>query len=187
MTDQKIRAWKRLSRKTVYQNPWITVFEDQVQLPDGQTTTYGVVASPHAFVGIVPLLDTETVLLVRQYRYIQDEVTWELPSGAMHAGETPQQAAQRELQEEVGYRARHLEQLSLMRSNKSVMDDQGFIFLATGLTPSKAIPDTTEEFQVVPVHVNRALEMVTRFEITDCVSIIGLLLIQKRLVSESVS
>ena len=187
MTAPVIRAWKRLSRKTVYQNPWITVYEDQVQLPDGRTTLYGVVTPPQAFVGIVPLLDHTTVLLVRQYRYIQDEVTWELPSGAMHVGETPQQAAQRELQEEVGYRASHFEQLSLMRSNKSVMDDHGFIFLATGLTSSKAIPDATEEFQVVPVHVDRALEMVARYEITDCVSIIGLLLAKKHFIRKSVS
>ena len=184
MTDPIIRPWKRLNRKTVYQNPWITVYEDQVQLPNGQITVYGVVTPPQAFVGIVPFLDAETVLLVRQYRYIQDEVTWELPSGAMHAGETPQQAAQRELQEEVGYRARHFEQLSLMRSNKSVMDDYGSIFLATGLTPSKAVPDATEEFQVISVPFNHALEMVTRYEITDCVSIIGLLLADKQRIRE---
>jgi ADP-ribose pyrophosphatase len=187
MIDSFTRAWKRLSRKTVYQNPWITVYEDQVQLPNGQTTLYGVVTPPHPFVGIVPLVDPETVVLVRQYRYIQDEVTWELPSGALEEGETPQQAAQRELREEVGYRANHFEQLGLMRSNKSVMDDQGFIFLATGLTPSKAVPDETEEFQVVPIAFERALEMVARFEITDCVSIIGLLLAQKQRMQESIS
>ncbi|MFX0168931.1 MAG: NUDIX domain-containing protein [Candidatus Hodarchaeota archaeon] len=185
MPDPTIPAWKRLHRVAVYQNPWITVYEDQVQLPTGQTTIYGVVTPPHDFVGIVPLLDSKTVILVRQYRYIQDKVTWEIPSGAMEAGETPHQAAQRELREEIGYQANHFEQLSLMRSNKSVMDDQGFIFLATGLAPSKAIPDETEAFQVVSVSLDLAMEMVTRFEITDCVSIIGLLLVQKHLRPES--
>jgi hypothetical protein len=64
------------------------------------------------------------------------------------------------------------------------MDDHGFIFLATGLRPSKAVPDATEEFQVVPVPFHRALEMVMRYEITDCVSIIGLLLAQSQRIRE---
>jgi 8-oxo-dGTP pyrophosphatase MutT (NUDIX family) len=176
MSNTTIQPWKRLNRKTVYQNPWIQVFEDDIQLPNGYSTIYGVVAPYTDFVGIVPLINPQTVVLVRQYRYIQGQITWEIPSGAMDPEETPQTAAQRELREEVGYQAEQFKLLNIMRSNKSVMDDKGYIFLAQGLTPSKAVPDETETFEVVPVSLTRALDMVKNHEITDCVSIIGLLL-----------
>ena len=179
MSDLLLKAWKRLSRQTVYQNPWITVYEDQVQLPNGQTTPYGVVTPTTNFVGIVPLLDPDTVILVRQYRYVLGETTWEIPSGGMEEGEQPEAAAQRELREEVGYRADRFQLLSIMHSNKSIMEDKGYIFLAQGLTPSKAVPDETEEFEVISMPFEKALEMVKNYEITDCVSIIGLLLAQR--------
>jgi ADP-ribose pyrophosphatase len=128
------------------------------------------------FVGIVPLLDANTVLMTRQYRYIQDEVTWEIVSGAIDKNETPEQAAQRELREEVGYQAGTLELITVMRSNKSLMRDLGYIFLARGLTPCAEEPDETEEFETVQVPLMEALDMIKRHEITDCVSIIGLLM-----------
>jgi ADP-ribose pyrophosphatase len=175
VTHSKIQSWKCLSQKTVYENPWITVYEDQVQLPKGRTTIYGVVEASD-FVGIVPLLDANTVVMTRQYRYIQDEVTWEIVSGAIDNNEIPEQAAQRELREEVGYQADTLELISVMRSNKSLMRDLGYIFIAHGLTPYAEEPDETEEFETVQISLRDALDMIKRHEITDCVSIIGLLI-----------
>ncbi len=176
MSNPPIKAWKCISRQIVYQNPWITVYEDQVQLPNGHTTPYGVVTPTTNFVGIVPFLNPETVILVRQYRYVLGETTWEIPSGGMEKNEQPEAAAQRELREEVGYRADRFQLLSIMHSNKSIMEDRGYIFLAQGLTPSKAVPDETEEIEVISVPFEKALDMVKNYEITDCVSIIGLLL-----------
>ncbi|MFW9984681.1 MAG: NUDIX domain-containing protein [Candidatus Odinarchaeota archaeon] len=186
MSNPPIKPWKRLNRQTVYQNPWITVYEDNIQLPNGHTTIYGVVAPPTDFVGIVPFIDPSTVILVRQYRYIQGAVTWEIPSGAMDHGEKPEEAAQRELREEVGYRADQFQLLSVMRSNKSVMDDKGYIFVAEGLTASRAVPDETEDFEIVPVPLTKALELVKNHEITDCVSLIGLFLAEKYTTAQSV-
>ena len=176
LSKSKIRSWSCLNHKIIYENPWITVYEDQVQLPTGQKTLYGFVESKSDFVGIVPLIDSATVVLVRQYRYLQDEVTWEIATGAMDENETPEQAAQRELREEVGYQAETLELVSIMRSNKSLMRDKGYIYLARGLTPCKGEPEPTEEFETVLVPLGKALEMVSQHEITDCVSIIGLLI-----------
>ncbi|MFX1490871.1 MAG: NUDIX domain-containing protein [Promethearchaeota archaeon] len=181
MSKPLIQPWKCLNRKTVYQNPWITVYEDNVQLPNGHETIYGVVVPPTDFVGVVPIIEPESVVMVRQYRYIQGAITWEIPSGALDEGETPREAAQRELREEIGYRAKSFKLLNIMRSNKSIMDDKGHIFLATDLTPSKAKSDETEEISIVIVPIQNALEMVRNSEITDCVSIIGLLLASKQI------
>lgn len=180
MPTRRIRPWKQISSRVVYQNPWMTVQEDRVQLPNGRTTIYGVVTPVNNFVGVVPLLDPASVVLVRQYRYTQQEVTWEIPSGAFHPKESPTQAARRELREEAGYQAGRLALLSVMRSNKAFMRDLGHIFLAEDLSASHAACDATEEIECSVMPLREALAMVARHEITDCVSIIGLLLASER-------
>src|SRR5215510_12040027 len=111
-----------LSSKPVYADKWISVREDLVGLPDGRTTIYGVVTCGHC-VGLLPFLDGNTVLLVRQYRYVAGRTTWEMPTGGVHAGESIEEAAQRELAEEIGYRAGRLTHVSSYHTSKSVMDE----------------------------------------------------------------
>lgn len=185
MSQNEIRSWKRLKSRIVYSNPWIVVEEDQVRLPNGHTTIYGVVTSRTHFVGIVPLIDRSTVILIRQYRYIQDEVTWEIPSGGIEEEESPKQAAQRELRQEIGYEAQQLSLVNIMHSNKSIMRDKGYIYVAEGLSPAKATPDETEDIKIIAVPLQKAVAMVRNYEITDCVSIIGLLLAEDYLKAQT--
>src|ERR1044071_6617988 len=99
------KPWKTLTSRPIYANKWMRLREDTAELPDGRTTIYGVVTFGDC-VGVMPFLDDDRVLMVRQYRYVQRENhRWEMPTGGVREGETPAQAAQRELQEEVGYLA----------------------------------------------------------------------------------
>src|SRR5262249_46864463 len=79
------RPWRTRSSRVVYQNPWIRVDEDQAELPDGRTTVYGVVRCGEC-VGVLPFLDAETVVLIRQYRYVARGIYWEMPTGGVHSG-----------------------------------------------------------------------------------------------------
>jgi hypothetical protein len=72
--------WKKLSSKTVYRNPWITVREDQVITPGGHPGIYGVVETRVA-TGVVALTDDQHIFLVGQYRYPLDVYSWEIPEG----------------------------------------------------------------------------------------------------------
>src|SRR5262249_4871130 len=81
--------------------------------------------------------DRDRLLLVRQYRYVARRSTWEMPTGGVRAGETLEQAAQRELAEEVGHRARRLVPLSTYHTSKSVVDETAHLFLAEGLYPER--------------------------------------------------
>ena len=92
--------WKTLSSRPVYSNRWLSLREDQVALPDGSTGIYGVVTCGDC-VGVLPFIDPETVLLIKQYRYVAKRVTWEMPTGGVHPGESIEEAAQRELGEEI--------------------------------------------------------------------------------------
>src|SRR5262249_59843133 len=94
--------WRRLTTRPVYENRWIRVREDQVALPDGRTTIYGVVECGGC-VGVLPFLDASTVVLVGQYRYVFGGFFWEMPTGGMKPGESEEAAGQRELAEEAGH------------------------------------------------------------------------------------
>ena len=124
--------WKTLSTKPIYSNKWLSLREDVAELPDGRTTIYGVVTCGHC-VGILPFLDPDTVLLIQQYRYVARRVTWEMPTGGIHAGESIEEAAQRELAEEIGYHAGRLIPVSTYNTSKSVMDETAHLFLGEEL------------------------------------------------------
>ena len=179
MTRKSETAWRTLSSRPVYANKWISVRDDLVALPDGRTTVYGVVTCGHC-VGLLPFVDPDTVLLVRQYRYVAGRPTWEMPTGGVHAGETLEQAAQRELAEETGHRAHHLAHVSTYHTSKSVVDETAHLFLAEGLYSTDTTPDETEFIDVRAFPFDAVLRMVLAGEIVDSMTIVAVLLAARR-------
>jgi len=175
MTKPSETPWKTLSTRSIYSNKWISLREDLVELPDKRTTIYGVVTCGHC-VGILPFVDPDTVLLIRQYRYVARRVTWEMPTGGVHAGESLEQAAQRELAEEIGYRASRLVPVSTYHTSKSVVDETAHLFLGEEMTKVQVARDETEFIEVRPFPFRRVLEMVFSSEIVDGMTIIAVLL-----------
>ena len=90
----------------MYRSAHVEVREDALELPDGREKVYPVMALG-ASAGILAFLPDDRVILVRQYRHITRDFSWEIPGGGILPGEPPEQAAQRELREESGYRAGH--------------------------------------------------------------------------------
>ncbi|MGI9031707.1 MAG: NUDIX domain-containing protein [Ilumatobacteraceae bacterium] len=172
-------GWTRLSRRRAYENPWIAVDEDVIRLPSGATTLYGIVRCGSC-VGMLPFVDDDHVLLVQQFRYITGQTTWEMPTGGVHAGESIEAAAQRELSEEVGVQARRLTPLTAYATSKSVVDETAHLFLAHDLVAGTAEPDATEHFSVDTVPFADALEMVLSGQIVDSMTIIAVLWADRR-------
>jgi ADP-ribose pyrophosphatase len=169
------KSWKTLSSREVYENPWTTVREDVAQLPDGKTTIYGVVECPGA-VGVLPFVDDNQVVMVRQYRYVFGENhRWEMPTGGVKAGESLEVAARRELQEEIGYDAAELEFVSTFYSSKSIMHEVAHLFIGRGLTQAQARPDDTEFLEVATFPFERVLQMVLDSKIRDSMTVIAIL------------
>ncbi|HEV8674399.1 MAG TPA: TIGR04282 family arsenosugar biosynthesis glycosyltransferase [Methylomirabilota bacterium] len=166
--------WQTRSTRIVYQNPWIRVDEDRVELPDGRSTIYGVVRCGEC-VGVLPFLDPDTVVLIRQYRYVARGVFWEMPTGGVHPGESLEVAAQRELGEEIGHRAGRLIPLVSYHTSKSVVDETAHLFAAEALAPVSTPPDATEFIEVRPVPFAEALRMVEQGEIKDSMTVIAVL------------
>jgi ADP-ribose pyrophosphatase len=179
MTRLSERPWKTLSSTPIYRNRWLALREDLVELPDGRTTIYGVVTCGEC-VGILPFLDPETVLLIRQYRYVAGRMTWEMPTGGVHAGESLEEAAQRELAEEIGYRAGRLTSISTYHTSKSVLDETAHLFLGEGMERLALPPDETEFIEVRTFPFAEVLRMVLAGEILDSMTVIAVLLAARR-------
>ena len=169
------KPWKTLTSREVYRNRWIRVREDTAELPNGHTTLYGVVTIGEC-VGVLPFVDDDHVLMVRQYRYVVAEnQRWEMPTGGMYAEEQPEDAAQRELMEEVGYRAGRLVPVSTFYSSKSVVDETAHVFLGYDLIPEARPADDTEQLEVAVLPFLEVLDMVARSEIRDAMTVIAVL------------
>lgn len=178
MTDGRARlaraAWRTLSSRPVYENAWIRVREDVAALPDGRTTPYGVVEC-RPCVGVLPFLDESTVILVGQHRYVARAFRWEMPTGAMHPGESEEAAVQRELREEAGYEAARLVKLCTFETSKSVVDETAHLYQAEGLRRAGPTPDPTEFIEVATFPFDEVLRMVERSEILDAMTVIAVL------------
>ncbi len=172
---QSVGPWTTLASRLLYDNPWIAVREDRVLRPDGQPGIYGVVHFKNRAVGVLPVEDDGSVWLVGQHRYPLDRYSWEIPEGGAPEGESPEDCADRELREETGLVAAHLQFLADVHLSNSVSDEHGLLFRATGLTPGPSQPEGSERLDVRRVAWPEALARLRRGEITDSLSMIALL------------
>jgi 8-oxo-dGTP pyrophosphatase MutT (NUDIX family) len=167
--------WTTLSSRPIYENPWISLREDQVLRPDGKDGIYGVVHFKNRAVGVLPVDEQGRVWLVGQYRYPLDAYSWEIPEGGCPESETPEATALRELHEETGLDAGRLELVATAHLSNSVSDELGYVFRATELTEGPSAPEGCERIVVRRVEWEEAWGMLRRGEITDSLSVIALL------------
>ncbi len=174
------KPWKTLSTREVYRNKWIRLREDIAEMPNGRTTLYGVCEFGQC-VGVLPFVDDDHVVMVRQYRYVQKEnQRWEMPTGGLLAGESPEEAAQRELMEETGYRADTLTWVHSFLTSKSVCDETAHLYVGRSLAKVSASQDETEFLETTVLPFAAVLKMVLESEIRDSMTVIAVLLAARR-------
>ena len=172
--DHVSGPWRRLARRVAYENPWITVWHDEVLRPDGSPGIYGVVHFRNLAAGIAVLDERDRILLVGQHRYTLDGYSWEIPEGGVAAGEDPLAGAQRELLEETGIVAAEWREMVRFHLSNSVTDEAGVLYRATGLRHEVAAPDVTEVLAVRWVPLAEALAMTRDGRITDAMAIMAI-------------
>jgi ADP-ribose pyrophosphatase len=129
MSNRKSTHARILRSKIIYKGPVFGVRRDEVLEPGGIRTTREVVTHPGSVV-VLPVLPDRRILLVRQYRHATRQFLWELVAGRMEAGETPRQAAARELIEETGYRARRFRVFLDVFPTPGFLEERMYILLA---------------------------------------------------------
>lgn len=167
--------WQTLDTNIVYDNPWIQVTHRNVLNPNGNPGIYGVVHFKNLAIAIVPIDEEGFTWLVGQYRYTLEKYSWEVPEGGGKLGDSPLISAQRELKEETGMTAKNWIEIGEIHTSNSVTDERGIIFVAKDLSLGEAEPEDTELLEVQRVHLDEAVDMVLRGEITDGLAQVAIL------------
>ena len=153
---------------------WLKLEVENVRLPNGREIALSIVRHPGA-AAIVPFLDDDHVLLIRQYRFAAGGEIWEVPAGKLDPGEAPEVCAARELQEETGYRAGRLQPLAPYLASPGFTDELIHLFAAFDLESAEQQLEEDEVIELHPTPFARALEMVWSGEIHDGKSATALL------------
>jgi 8-oxo-dGTP pyrophosphatase MutT (NUDIX family) len=168
--------WQTHSHEVKYDNPWINVTEFKVTTPGGKPGIYGKVHFKNKAIGIVPIDELGNTWLVGQWRYPLNEWSWEIPEGGGPNEKEELASAKRELKEETGLSAERWTMIQRTHLSNSVSDEEGFIFLAEGLTQGeKELEDTEADMKVWKLPFVDVLKMVVEGKITDSLSVMGIL------------
>lgn len=154
----------------VYDGSFLKVRRDTVRLPNGREGTREYIVHPGAVV-VVPLLDNDRVVMVRQYRYPVQRVILEFPAGKLDAREAPLECARRELLEETGYTAKEWTVAGRMHLAVGYSDEIIYICFASGLTAGEPNPDEDEFLNVEIMPVDEVLDACRSGAITDAKSL----------------
>lgn len=177
--EKEKNNWEKISTVVPYSNPWIEVQHHEVINPSGGKGIYGQVNFKNIAIGVVPVDNQGNTYLVGQFRFPLEEYSWEIPEGGCPIGEDILDAAKRELLEETGFTAQKWTLISKIHTSNSVCNEVGFIFLAEELHQGQADPEETEDLILKKVSLIEAVELVMNNQITDSISIAGILKIAR--------
>lgn len=164
-----------MSRTIVHTGRIIQVAVDELPREGGGTLRRDVVLHPGAVV-ILPLLDDEHVVLLRNYRHAVGQTLWEVPAGTLEPPEPPEEAAVRELIEETGYRAKTWRKLSEFYPSPGILSERMHLFVAEDLTEGTMRPEPDEQLEVHVVPFAQALAWAVDGTIRDGKTLVALLL-----------
>lgn len=169
----------RIKSRRAYTGKVISLDVDTVRFPDGSVGELEMVRHPGAS-AVVPFLSDPAggdpqVLLIRQYRYAAEGYLYEIPAGRLNPEENPRDCALRELKEETGCSAEHVDELFTMYTTPGFTDEKIHLFMATGLTSGETKHEADEFLELQPMPLSRALQMIQAGEIQDSKTALGLL------------
>ena len=165
-------GWAIKLVKHIYSNDLIKVFEDTLDL-DGEEKIY-TRAIRRNYSTIVPFISNDRILVLRSYRHLVDSIQVEAPSGYIEDGESPEQAARRELEEETGYTAKKIVTLGYYTLDYTMFEQKGNVFVAYGLdNKGKQSLGKMEKIVVDTIMINEIKQLLSQGKILNAASIVA--------------
>lgn len=161
------------SSKELYKGKLYSLKRETLEFPD-HTHHWDIIVHPGA-VAAIPVTKEDKLILIQQWRRAIDKIIYELPAGVLEPGESPLETVERELQEEIGYRASTFINLGGFYSTPGFCTEYIHLFIAQDLTPSKLPGDLHEAIDVVEMDLSEASRLIDTNEIDDMKTIAGLM------------
>lgn len=165
---------KLFKKNLIHKGKAVDFYCDEIVLPNKHHSTREYLGHPGA-ASVLPFVDSERIVLVRQYRYPIKQITYEIPAGKMEKGESALKCIKRELKEETGFTASKIEKLLAFYPSTAFSTELLYVFAAFGLKAGKETPDEDEFVANEIVRFDEALKMIKSGKITDSKTIIALL------------
>ncbi len=156
--------WKKKGSREIARSTLFTMTEDDVVMPDGTEKKYTLIDFPD-FAGVLPVYENKFVL-VNNYRYPLDEYVLEFPAGLIDQGETPLEAAERELEEETGFLLEDAKKMCTYHPIASLNTQTAHLFIGRALEGGQKARDHGEDMKVCLVDIQEAYQMLERGELT---------------------
>jgi len=165
----------KLSSRRVYDGALVKLDVDEVEEPGGVRATREVIRHEGS-VAALAVKEDGSIMLVRQFRYAVGESLWELPAGKLDGGESPEEGIQRELREEIGHRAEHLEKIAFFYTTPGFCDEAMHLYRATDLVDDRADADADERIEIGTFTLAQAHGMIARGELREGKTLVAILL-----------
>jgi ADP-ribose pyrophosphatase len=163
-----------LNKKSVFKGRiLLDVHLDKIMLPNGTEVRLECIKHPGA-AAIVPFLNRNEIILIRQYRPVVDKYLWEIPAGTLKRGESPIRCAKRELAEEIGYKACLISCIAYIYTTPGFTNECIHIYKASRLKKIKMKPDTDEILSAKNFTISKVRQMFRENKIIDAKTIAGL-------------
>jgi 8-oxo-dGTP pyrophosphatase MutT (NUDIX family) len=180
LAESELNPWTTLEVRPRFRDDFIVVEEHAVRDAVGRGAAYGVVRYRHRGLLVIPVHEDGCVTLVGQWRYAAGAYSWEFPAGSLEEGETPIDAARRELQEEAGLTAERWQQLVTLTVSPAITDEHAVCFAAWDLRPAKLRSDPQEVLKARRVRCSEAVELALSGQITAAPSVAAILALHAR-------
>lgn len=167
-------VWETLDRHYLWQSRWYNLRQDRVRTAAGHEFTYTLVEHPGA-AWVVPVTGDGQVILIWSYRHPVGEHCLEVPAGGLLPGSNPEEAARRELEEEVGGRAADMRYIGRFYTSNGISNEIAYVYLATGVELGQTYREPTEEIELRLVPAGEAVHMARSGGISDGPSALALL------------
>jgi 8-oxo-dGTP pyrophosphatase MutT (NUDIX family) len=168
--------WIEHGRRPIYQSDWVSLWLDDVETPDGERFEHHVVRVPKEATSVAVVNHEDSVLMLWRHRFIIDQWGWELPSGWVNAGEAPEQAARREVEEETGWQVHNLTHLGSCNADNGLVALRSHLYLTRSATYAGPPQDTTEADRVEWVPMADVPKLIKNGHIQDAPVMVTLLL-----------
>jgi len=160
-----LRKWNKLGRKTLFKNDHWSYNIDNFAIEGGTDGEYHYVHTLGSTM-VIPFLSIDEILLVNQFRYLNQKESLEFPCGSIQDGLTKEENALKELREEAGYTG-NLEYVGEFSPYTGASDEMCSVFIATELSVSPLPGDITEEFELINLSIEKFENLIKRNKIWD--------------------
>lgn len=168
------KSGKRINRKKLYEGKIFTLAEDTIEFPNGNKTKWDVILHDGA-AAIVPIDEEGNIILVEQYRCVEDGPILEIPAGKLEKDEDPLLCAARELEEETGYKANKITPLGSIYSAVGFSDEEVRLYLAEELEDGIMNLDEDEYVKVLKFRLDEVIDMIVEDKIRDSKTVAAVL------------